>query len=184
VKKILVMFPFALLACSSTDSNKPVQASTKAPEAQLAPVQAKAEPAAKACSVDTDCGNAQICVKNMCSNISDALAECTQLRVHFQLDSAEIAEGERSSLERLARCMNGDGSLKVTIEGNADERGSTEYNISLGQRRSLAVEKYLQRLGASDDRIKAISYGKEKPVCNEHNESCWSENRRAAVTPH
>jgi peptidoglycan-associated lipoprotein len=182
MKKVIAMMPLVLFACSSTDSAKPPQAAAPAPVAQPA-VEAKAEPASKACTADTDCGNAQICVKSMCTNISDALAECTQLRVHFSLDSSEIPDSEQPSLERLARCLNGDRALKVTIEGNADERGTAEYNISLGQRRSLAVEKYLQRLGASDERIKAISYGKEKPVCNEHNESCWAENRRAAVNP-
>jgi peptidoglycan-associated lipoprotein len=66
----------------------------------------------------------------------------------------------------------------VTIEGHCDERGSTEYNLALGDRRAGAVKQYLVSLGISADRISTVSFGKEKPFCTQSNESCWQQNRR------
>ena len=66
----------------------------------------------------------------------------------------------------------------MTIEGHCDERGSTEYNLGLGDRRANAVKQYLVSLGISADRLSTVSFGKEKPFCMEHNEPCWQQNRR------
>ena len=68
--------------------------------------------------------------------------------------------------------------MKVRIEGNCDERGTSEYNMALGDRRAVSAMKYLETMGIAADRMTAISYGKEKPSCTEHNEACWSKNRR------
>ena len=67
---------------------------------------------------------------------------------------------------------------KVSIQGNCDERGTNEYNLALGERRAKSAMKYLNALGISADRMSTISYGEERPVCTEHNESCWWKNRR------
>jgi peptidoglycan-associated lipoprotein len=69
----------------------------------------------------------------------------------------------------------------VTIQGNADERGTEEYNMALGDRRARAVAKYLESLGASSAQLATVSFGKENPECNEHDEACWSRNRKAAL---
>ncbi len=111
------------------------------------------------------------------------VGDCSAIRVHFQLDSTSIADGDKPLLERSAQCLKQDRKVHVTIEGNADERGTEEYNLALGDRRAQAVEQYLERLGASGTQIKTVSYGKEQPECTEHNEDCWSQNRRAAVKP-
>ena len=66
----------------------------------------------------------------------------------------------------------------MTIEGHCDERGSTEYNLGLGDRRAAAVKQYLVSQGISADRLSTVSFGKEKPFCNEHDEECWQKNRR------
>ena len=66
----------------------------------------------------------------------------------------------------------------MRIEGNCDERGTSEYNMALGDRRATSAMKYLETLGIAADRMTTISYGKEKPICTEHNEACWSKNRR------
>ena len=71
--------------------------------------------------------------------------------------------------------------MHVTIEGNADERGTDEYNLALGDQRATSVARYLKALGASPTQLKTVSYGKEKPLCTEHDEECWAKNRRAAV---
>ena len=98
--------------------------------------------------------------------------------VYFDYDSAQINESERSKIESVASSMKG-GSGQVIVEGNCDERGSTEYNLALGERRALAVRAYLVGLGVDGARVQTKSYGEERPVDPGHDESAWSKNRRA-----
>jgi peptidoglycan-associated lipoprotein len=104
-------------------------------------------------------------------------------RVHFDFDSTVIADRDRPSLDSSAQCLKDNRGLRATIEGNADERGTEEYNLALGDKRAVSVAKYLKALGAEEEQIKTVSYGEENPVCKEHAEDCWSANRRAAVQP-
>ncbi len=108
---------------------------------------------------------------------------CETIRVHFDLDSAEIRATDRPLLEQSATCLRGDRALHVVIEGNADERGTEEYNVALGDRRAQSVARYLEKLGASPPQLKTVSYGKNNPECTEHDEACWAKNRRSAVKP-
>ena len=152
---------------------------TKAePVATNAPMTAAAT-AKGTCGSDSDCGNGQLCIRNRCEEISAGLAECDAMRVDFALNSDELTEADRNSLARGARCIKGDRALHVTILGNADERGTEEYNLALGDRRANKVAKYLEALGASQSQLKTVSYGKENPLCTEHDEACWAKNRRA-----
>ena len=98
--------------------------------------------------------------------------------VYFDYDSAQINESERSKIESVASSMKS-GSSQVIVEGHCDERGSAEYNLALGERRSLAVRAYLIGLGVDGARVQTKSYGEEKPVDPGHDESAWSKNRRA-----
>ncbi len=109
--------------------------------------------------------------------------KCGSVRVFFPFNSDEIPADTASSLEKSAKCLKADHALHVTIEGNADERGTEEYNMALGDRRATAVAKYLERLGTSQAQLKTVSYGKEKPLCVEHDEECWKKNRRAELNP-
>ena len=110
--------------------------------------------------------------------------ECaSELRVHFALDSSDITESEKPLLERAATCLKDSRALHVIIEGNADERGTEEYNLALSDRRAQAVMKHLERLGASRDQLATVSYGKDNPLCTAHDEACWAQNRRAAIKP-
>ena len=97
---------------------------------------------------------------------------------YFDLDKADIRADARTALSKTADFLKNYPQLKVTIEGHCDERGSTEYNLSLGDRRASAVKQYLISLGIGADRISTVSYGKEKPFCMESNETCWQQNRR------
>ena len=97
---------------------------------------------------------------------------------YFDLDKADIRADARTALSKTADFLKNYPQLKVTIEGHCDERGSTEYNLSLGDRRASAVKQFLVSLGISADRISTVSYGKEKPFCMESNEACWQQNRR------
>ena len=83
------------------------------------------------------------------------------------------------ALQKLAALLTAHQALSLTIEGHCDERGTTEYNLVLGQKRAEAAKDYLVKLGVSDKRIKTISYGKEAPIQPGHTESDWSKNRRA-----
>jgi peptidoglycan-associated lipoprotein len=98
--------------------------------------------------------------------------------IYFDFDKSDIKPEAKPVLEKKAEFLRANPSFKVRIEGNCDERGTAEYNMALGERRAKASEKYLNALGISADRMSTISYGKEKPICQEHNEACWSKNRR------
>jgi peptidoglycan-associated lipoprotein len=102
--------------------------------------------------------------------------------VYFDLDHSDIRADSRDTLAKAAQYLRTYPSVKVVIEGDCDERGSTEYNLGLGQRRADAVKQFLSSLGIGADRLQTVSYGKEKPVCNEHSEECWQRNRRAHFT--
>jgi peptidoglycan-associated lipoprotein len=97
---------------------------------------------------------------------------------YFDYDKADIRPDARVALSTTADFLKKYPSIKVTIEGHCDERGSTEYNLGLGDRRANAVKQYLVSLGVSADRLSTVSFGKEKPFCMEHNEACWQQNRR------
>ena len=98
--------------------------------------------------------------------------------VFFDLDEATIREDARGPLQKNAEWMKRWTSTRIMIEGHADERGSAEYNLALGDRRANAVKSYLVSLGVSEDRVTVTSKGKESPFCTESGESCWQQNRR------
>jgi len=102
--------------------------------------------------------------------------------IHFDFDKADIREGDRAELAKNAEFLKKFDFLKVTIEGDCDERGTVEYNLALGERRAKAAYDYVVSLGVPADRLKTVSYGKEVPVCQESNEACWQRNRRAKFT--
>jgi peptidoglycan-associated lipoprotein len=105
----------------------------------------------------------------------DALAADT---IHFAYDSAVIRDSEQADLQAVASALSSDASTKLLIEGNCDERGTEEYNRSLGERRALAAREALAKLGVDPMRVRTISYGKDKPVDPGHDESSWQKNRR------
>jgi peptidoglycan-associated lipoprotein len=105
----------------------------------------------------------------------DALAADT---IHFAYDSAVIRDDEKGSLQSVAAALQADPSTKLMIEGNCDERGTEEYNRSLGERRALAAREALAGLGIDPMRIRTISYGKDKPADPGHDEAAWAKNRR------
>ncbi len=104
-----------------------------------------------------------------------------QKRVHFAFDSSTIDDEARAIIEAHSAHLVANPQLKVTLEGNCDERGTREYNLALGERRAQAVERMMKVLGVAGNRIKTVSYGEEKPLCQEHDESCWRQNRRAEI---
>jgi peptidoglycan-associated lipoprotein len=97
---------------------------------------------------------------------------------YFDFNKADLRSDAREALSHTANYLRNYPQVKVTIEGHCDERGSTEYNLGLGDRRANATKSYLVSLGISGDRISTVSYGKEKPFCMDSTEDCWQKNRR------
>jgi peptidoglycan-associated lipoprotein len=104
-----------------------------------------------------------------------------QRRLLFDYDSAAIRDEYRTLLEMHARYLKNEKSAKLILQGHADERGSREYNLALGQRRSESVYKALNLLGVPDAQMEAVSLGEEKPVAEGHDESAWAQNRRTEL---
>ncbi len=100
-------------------------------------------------------------------------------RIHFDFDRYEIRPGDARILERNAEILKAHPDVRIRIEGHCDERGTSEYNLALGERRAIAVRNYLVRLGIERERISIKSYGEERPLDPGKNESAWAKNRRA-----
>ncbi len=99
--------------------------------------------------------------------------------VYFDFDSYVVKDDSRPVIEANAKALSGDRKRHVTVEGNTDDRGSSEYNLALGQKRAEAVRKQLALVGVPDTQMEAVSLGKEKPRATGHDEAAWAENRRA-----
>lgn len=102
-------------------------------------------------------------------------------RVFFGFDQYNVSTDARATLEKQAVWLKKFPGVTVTVEGHADERGTREYNLALGERRANAAKEYLVSLGVDAMRIKTISYGKERPVALGHNEAAWAQNRRSVT---
>ena len=157
-------------------------------------IAAAAPPVPKAeCDSDAQCGSGKACQDGKCvakavesgAASAEAIRRCVgdEGAVFFAFDRADLDAKARGTLDKMADCLRNARGAKLLVEGHCDERGTAEYNIQLGERRADAVKKYLANLGVDASAIRTTSYGKEKPVCTEHNESCWAKNRRAVVRP-
>jgi peptidoglycan-associated lipoprotein len=108
------------------------------------------------------------------------------LDAYFDYNQSDLRTDAVSTLNRnsenLRAMMSAFPDIKFVLDGNADERGSAEYNLVLGDRRAHAAQEFLVQVGVPADRLTTISYGKERPICTEHTEECWQKNRRAHVS--
>ena len=103
--------------------------------------------------------------------------------IHFAYDSFQLDDAARSALDSNAKLLRDNPDLSVSVDGHCDERGTVEYNQALGQKRAEAVQQYLSDQGIPSTRFRVISYGKERPVDEGHDESAWARNRRVEFTP-
>jgi peptidoglycan-associated lipoprotein len=110
--------------------------------------------------------------------LRDPSSPLSKRSVYFDFDSFVVKDEYKPLVEAHARYLQGNRGAHVTIQGNTDERGSREYNIALGQKRADSVKRMMTLLGATDNQIETVSFGKEKPKNPGHDEAAWAENRR------
>ncbi|HEX5236051.1 MAG TPA: peptidoglycan-associated lipoprotein Pal [Silvibacterium sp.] len=115
-------------------------------------------------------------------NVNDEVFRQNVKDVFYDYDSYDINAASQPTIQQNANFLNQHPDLKVVIGGYCDERGSTEYNLALGENRANAAKQALITAGVSPARLRTVSYGKEKQFCSEHNESCWQQNRRAGFS--
>lgn len=111
--------------------------------------------------------------------VKNMVKECAHLTVGFDFDSSSLTSGAKSTLSSNSSCLSSASSVRV--EGHADERGTTEYNLALGQRRADSVQRYLTQQGVAPSKVDTVSYGEERPANRGHDEAAWAENRRAEI---
>jgi len=154
----------ALAACSSTPKkDEGAGAGTAAPVTSSAP--ATAEPVGSAAY----------------DPLKDPKHALAKRSIHFDFDEFTVKEEYKSTIAAHADYLSKNANRSIAIEGHADERGSNEYNLALGQKRAEAVRRSLEVLGVSNKQMEAISFGEEKPRAQGSNEASWSENRRADI---
>ena len=113
--------------------------------------------------------------------LNDANSILAKRSAYFDFDKSAIKEADKPMVQAHGQYLAGRADRKVVVEGNADERGSSEYNLALGNRRADSVKKMLVVSGAKADQVSTTSFGEEKPVAKGHNEAAWSQNRRADI---
>lgn len=134
-------------------------------------VEKKPEPPAK---VDSTA----IWARQRAEKLARAKSEIAEMKIFFDYDKSDIKPEARTVLMGIADRLKEYSDITVRIEGNCDERGTAAYNLALGERRANAAMQFLTDSGVAANRIETKSWGEERPVCQEHQESCWSQNRR------
>jgi peptidoglycan-associated lipoprotein len=160
---------FLLAACESTSVEEGASTGTGAQSGASSSASSSASGAGRAAASAIRDGSPQ----DFVINVGD--------RVYFNLNKSNIRADQRSQLERQAAWLKKFPATQITVEGHADERGTREYNLALGERRGNSARDFLVALGVDTGRIKTVSYGKERPVALGHEESSWRQNRRSVL---
>ena len=171
MRKWIIAALFAALAgCSSTGTQSP------------APVEEKGGPVTAAPGTTTQgAPSTGVTGTQLPPHKQPGNVLAQQRSVYFDFDEYAIKDQYRPMIEAHAKYLQANKSLRITLQGNTDERGTREYNIALGQRRADAVKKLMILLGASEVQIETVSFGKEKPRREGHDETAWAENRRVDI---
>jgi peptidoglycan-associated lipoprotein len=153
-----------LAGCTTTpEEQKPADVESRQP---AKPEAAKPAPSVEARRIDPSAA------------LKDPNNILSKRSVYFDFDKFNIKDEYKGLVEAHAKYLRENSGAKMLIQGNADERGSREYNVGLGQRRSDSVKRALILLGAKESQVESVSLGEEKPVCTDHAEGCWAKNRR------
>ncbi len=165
---VLLAAGLVLAGCSSTPVAPPPPAPAPSPAVQPAPTPAPA-PAPVVAPVEVP------------DHLNPNSLISTQRSVYFDFDNFSVKPDYDAMLQRHGAYLTKNSQLAVKVEGNTDERGSSEYNLALGQKRAEAVVKALKTYGVRDGQVEAVSWGKERPKAAGHDEAAWSQNRRADI---
>ena len=168
MKKLVISIVLVnlLAACASEKPKAPEAAAPVPPPVVTAPAPEAAPAPAPVVEVDS---------------LNDPASILAKRSVYYPFDVSAVQDADKPIVVAHAKYLSEHPDRKVRVEGNADERGSNEYNLALGQRRADGVKKMLELGGATASQIETASYGEEKPLCKDHNESCWSQNRRSDI---
>jgi peptidoglycan-associated lipoprotein len=178
MNKRLIM-SVALVSLLAACSSKPVKEEPKAAvEDKSASTSQSVQPADTSSAAQTAPVTSSTASVNPLTDPNNILSK---RNVYFDFDKDEVKAEYRPLVEAHAKYLVANPSAHMAVQGNADDRGSREYNLALGQRRAVAVKKVLNVYGASDKQIETVSYGEEKPRCTEQTEACWAQNRRADI---
>jgi len=169
-RSVLPLVVFAIGVLSSCRSNPPKAAEEPANLAPATPTPAPTVPPTPVPAIRDEVLSEDIATLNRHGYLKDAF---------FDFDKAGLRDDARSSLAADAEWLKRYPAIQLVIEGHCDERGTSAYNLALGDRRANAAREYVASLGVDGSRIKTLSYGKERPFCTESTETCWQENRRA-----
>lgn len=180
VKTLVSIIAFALLGACSTvklnDKAAPIEdRNTSGSASTPAPAPAPAPSAAKSAGEGSTMSAAAVDPLNDPSNI------LYRRSVYFDYDQYTVKEEYRALVEAHGKFLAANPDRKVTIQGNTDDRGGSEYNLALGQKRAEAVRRAMSLAGARDSQMEAVSFGKEKPKATGSDEAAWAENRRADI---
>ena len=167
----LSLMPFFLAACSSNPMKQSVSAAPVAPVVPATPATANSPAVAPV--------GASLSV--LAAHLDPNSALSRNHSVYFDFDDAMVRSEYAPVIELHGRYLLQDSALRVIVQGNTDERGGSEYNLALGQRRAQAVKSALQIYGVPDSRVEAVSFGSERPVATGHDEAAWRQNRRADI---
>ena len=167
----------ALGACAPSASTKPDTTSTRSADSAEPSAATRSGEGSREGTKEADTGAGSL--KQMQEGKPAVTPASSPLKdVFFEFDRYDLSSEARETLRANADWLKSNASVRVEIEGHCDERGTNEYNLALGAKRAQAARDYLSSLGIAPDRLSTISYGEEIPVCHEHEESCWKQNRR------
>ena len=174
---ILIATLALLGACSSTPPAAPVQDATPTTTSTPPPTESR-PPATSTTPVPESQVRSVVIPPHLDPNNSIS----TSRSVFFEFDDDSIKQPDMALIERHAKYLATNPSLSIKIEGNTDERGSSEYNLALGQRRAQSVLRAMKIYGAPENRMEAVSWGEERPRATGHDEAAWAQNRRADIS--
>jgi peptidoglycan-associated lipoprotein len=180
----LVTAALAVAACHKAPAPAPAPATAPAPDNSAADARARAAAAARADSIAradaarraaADRADAERRAREAAAAAARATLGAT---IYFDLDKDALRSDAEQALDAKVVVLKAQPNVHIRIDGNADDRGSDEYNLALGQRRSATAKRYLEARGIDASRLEVVSFGKERPVCKDEAESCWQQNRR------
>ena len=171
--KLIALSLVALVGVGGCKKKQPEVAPT--PVSNPAPTPTNTTPAPPAETCDAACREARdAAARNAVATATAALTAT----IYFDYDASEITTESRAKLDAKVPVMSQNTTVRIRVAGHTDSRGSDEYNLALGQRRAAAAKRYLTDRGIDAGRIEIVSFGEERPVCTEEDESCFSRNRR------